>query len=420
MRRTLPLLVASLLLLAGALVSTGPVQAATQIWTYSGSSGATQITALGSTIRSDLTAASNLTGSSVPDQKSTTVAGVEVAGLLKVGAATSSQVASAHGDGVQIASNTKVAGINLLGGAIQADAIESSAVASGDSTGVRGSSGTTFLRLTIGGRSLAATVAPNTRITIPGIADVVVNETRIAKSDPGRTVIVQSTALHVTLLKAAGGAPVGAEIKLMPAQAIVVPTGPNDALPVGGFAYGAFAGAKVGSQVKVYAEPTGILSLPSIGTGGKPYPNTTLAVNVPNVITADVVSNVVQATTVPGFADVDDSSQIAHINLLGGLVTADGIRVRAHVRKAGTASVTEASTEFINLKVAGKVIPVNAKPNTIIDVLGVARVIVNWQNVQPGYSSVVGVRILLSTQRLGIPAGADVQLGTAASWVVGY
>ncbi|MCW2857414.1 MAG: hypothetical protein JWR52_3029 [Marmoricola sp.] len=405
----------------------GPVAADTQVWTYSGTSGGTQINALGTTISSGLTAASNLSDTVIPNSASSGVAGVHVAGLLDVGAVTTGEQATAFGTGVKITAGSKIAGISLLGGAIKVDAIQSTsyATATGTTTSVAldGGTTTTFLNLSIGGKAYPVNIPANTKITIPGLADIVINESQVDKSLPGKTIRTMGTALHITLLKGQGSAPAGAEIRLNPTQALIVPTGKSDALPVGGFSYGTFAGVWAGDSVSVLAQPTGMLSLPSTGTGGVAYSNTIAGVNIPQVAVVNAVTTTVSADTVPGLADVSTGAQLAKINLLGGLITADAVGVTAavHHDNGGLPSSDTATAKmtFVNLVVAGRQIPINVAPNTQIYLFGIGQVYINQQLTQHGYSAIVGIRITLSTAEFGLPAGADIQVAVASSYIFG-
>ncbi|MCW2783627.1 MAG: hypothetical protein JWP74_144 [Marmoricola sp.] len=413
-RRTIALLSAAALTATAALAATvTPAVAAPSDWTYSGASGATQINALGTAISSGLTAASDLAGSDVPASHVTAVAAVKVPNLATVGAITSGQAAEADGDGTKITSSVDIANINLLNGVIKADAIHTTSVASANSTGVDGSTATTFVHLTIGGALIPVDVGPNTKITVPGIATVVLNETSTAKFVPDASVRTQGMALHVTLLKARAGAPAGAEIKLNPTVAAIVPSASSTALQVGGFAYGLFAGANVGSAVKVFVQPTGVLSVPPSGTNGLTATSNVAAVKLPNLATLGVVTNSINALTIPGFSEVTDRSETAKVNLLNGLITADAIQVSAHVLKTGPFDSHDATTNFVNLTIAGKKIPINVAPNTTINVLGIAKIIINQQVTASGYSQVIGLRIILSTAKFGLPIGADVQVAVA-------
>lgn len=424
MRRLVSLLsVSALVVSAGIAGVAQPANAAgPQKYTYMGSSGGTQITALGTTISSGLTASSNLADSVVPNQSSVQVAAVKVASLIDVGAVTSGQQAVASGDGVKITSGVKIAGISLLGGAIKVDAVESTSFASASSAGLDGGTSTTFVRLTIGGKAYPLNVPPNTKVEIPGLVSVVINETRVDKSVPGKTIRTLGTALHLTLLKSvnsgANTVPAGAEIKLNPTQALIVPTGDDVASAVGGFSYATFAGVQAGNEIKVLAQPTGIVMLPSNGTDGQETSNTIAAVNIPNVAEIGAITTTANAKTIIGYSDVSTGARLAKINLLGGLITANAVEVTSHVRKSAADNVAEAKTNLVDLVVAGKKIPINVAPNTQIYILGIGQVYINQQLTKPNYSAVVGLRITLSTKKFGLPIGADIHVAVASSYVI--
>ena len=112
--------------------------------------------------------------------------------------------------------SNEIARVNLLGGAIKASAIKVIATANLDAAGnvtVNGTMGT--VRLEIGGNEIPIDVAPNTAITVPGIASVVVNE----QVKTARKITV--TGLHITLLKPAGELGIGADIRVSEATSLI-------------------------------------------------------------------------------------------------------------------------------------------------------------------------------------------------------
>ncbi|MFL6022754.1 MAG: choice-of-anchor P family protein [Marmoricola sp.] len=427
MRRLVSALSATALVVtAGIAAAIAPANAATpQLWVYQGSSGGTQINALGTTISSGPTAASNLADSVVPNSHTSTVASVHVGGVLDAGAVESGQTAArwtnpgSDGNGVKITSRVRIAGLNLFSGAIKLDAVDSTSYAAADSTttGIKldGGTTTTFLNLSIGGNSYPASVPANTTIDLGSLAKIVINETKVIKGP--KAIQTSGSALHITLLKASGPLPAGAEIWLNQTQTGVSPAGASDALPIGGFAYGTFAGVQAGNDIKVLSQPTGMVSLPSQGTNGTPYTNSTASVNVPGVAQAGVLQTLVNGKTIPGYADANTGAQVAKVNLLGGLITADAIGVTSHVQHTAAGDISEAQTNFVNLVVAGKQIPINVPKNTQIYIFGVGQVWINQQMTVPGYSAVVGVRVTLSVAKFGLPVGADIHLAVAASYI---
>lgn len=419
MRRTLAAatttVLAALLAVAGAIT---PVSAAQPIWTYYSTSGGTQANLIGTLVSTDLTGASNLGGTAFNDSRTNGVAGVSVPGLIKVGAVTTSQVASPYGaDGLQVTSTAKIAGIDLLSGAIKVDAIETTNIARATPAGFSKQAESKLATLTIGGKAYPLSVAPNTKIEIPGLAEVVINE-QISNSGASG-IETKVNALRVTLLKDVAGAKIGSTIRLATSTVNILNGSPSNAIPVGGFAYG--TSIVVGAaDARVAVPPTALLQIPSIGTGGKVYTNSTLNVDIPQgLVKIGAIESKISGVSNVGSSDAYAENQIARVNILGGLITADAIKVTSHVAKnpaLPNGHVEEQKLTFVNLKVAGKTIPINVKPNTQIYVLGLGQVYINQQLAKPGYSAIVGVRVILSTKKLGLPIGADIQLGVASTF----
>ncbi len=418
MRRTISLVSAAALTVAAALTASAvPAQADASDWTYAGASGGTQINALGTTISSGLTASSNLAGNTYPAQHSTAVAAVSVPNLVKVGAVTSAQLAEEIPGGTQITSRVEIAGVDLLNGAIKADAVKTTALANQVDGVPFGNAWTELVHLTIGGAVIPIDVAPNTTINIPNIAKVVVNERKVEYFANDAYVRARGAALHVTLLKPQGGAPAGAEIWVAPVMALQVPSQPTDAEVVGGAAYGLFAGVGVAPNIKVIVQPTGALNVPPYGTGNVPVTNNVLGVKVPNVATIGAVTTSMKAVSVPGFAEVTTGSELAKVNLLNGLITADAIQVTSHTLKAGQIQESDARLNFVRLTIGGKPIAINIAKNSTINVLGIAKITINEQALTPHSSYIWGLRIVLSTAKFGLPIGAVVEVGVANSWI---
>jgi hypothetical protein len=412
------------LVIAAALATTAafvagavPASAAASDWTYVGAAGGTQINALGTTISSGLTASSNLAGNTYPATRGTAVAAVSVPNLVKVGAVTSGEVAEEIPGGVQIASTAETAGVNLLNGVIKADALKTTAIATVVDGVAYGDASTKLVHLTLGNALIPIDVAPNTKIVIPGIASVVINERKVEYYANDAVVRARGAALHVTLLKAQGGAPAGAEIYVDPVMALFVPSLPTDAEVVGGTAYGLFAGVGVAPNIKVIVQPTGALNVPPYGTGNVPVTNNVAGVNVTNIAKIGAVTTSMKAVSIPGYAEVTTGAELAKVNLLNGLITADAIQVTSHTLHAGVIQESDAKLNFVHLTIAGKPIAINLAKNTVINVLGIAKIYLNEQ-ILTSHSSYIGaLRIVLSTAKYGLPIGAIVEVSVANSWI---
>ncbi|MFL6155282.1 MAG: choice-of-anchor P family protein [Marmoricola sp.] len=418
MHRITRLVVAAAMTSAAALAAGAlPASAAASDWTYAGASGGTQVNALGTTISSGLTASSNLAGNTYPASHGTAALATSVPNLVKVGVVTSGQTAQEIPGGVQIDSTAETAGVNLLNGAIKADALKTTATASVVDGVPNGSASTQLVHLTLGGTTIPIDVAPNTKIVIPGIASVVINESKVEYYASDAAVRARGAALHVTLLKPQGGAPAGAEIYVDPVMALLVPSLPSDAEQVGGTAYGLFAGVGVSPNVKVVIQPTGQLNVPSYGTNNTTVTNNVAGVNAQNVAKVGAVTTSMRAVTVPGFAEVTTGTELAKLNLLNGLITADALQVTSHTLHAGPIQESDAKLNFVRLTIAGKPIAINLAKNSTINILGIAKIYLNQQVLTSHSSYIAGLRVVLSTAKYGLPIGAVVEVGVAYSFI---
>jgi hypothetical protein len=416
MRRTIyAAITAALTALLVTVGLTSPASAAEPIWTYYSTSGGTQANLLGKVISSELTGASNIGGTAFNGQSSNGVAKVSVPGLINVGAITTSQVASPYNnEGLQVTSKVKIAGVDLLGGAIKVGAVDTTNIARATPSGFSREADSKLATLTIGGQSYPLSAAPNTKVEIPGIAEVVINE-QITNSG-GSGIETKVNALRVTLLKDIAGAKLGSTIKLGVSSIHIMNGGPSNAIPVGGFAYGTAVKVAV-ADAQVEVPPTAMIQLPSFGTGGKIYTNSTADVDIPQgLVKIGAIESKISGVSDVGKSDAYAENQTARLNVLGGLITADAIKVTSHVVKTQTSHLEEQKMTFVNLKVAGKTIAVNVKPNTKINVLGLGQVTINQQASAPGYSAIIGVRVTLSVKKLGLPVGADIHLAVASTF----
>lgn len=429
MKTRLRTLIAATAATAAALtVATLPqASAAVDSYAYSAYAGGTKVTAVGTTISSDLTAESSIAGK-VAASKSNKVAHLKVAGLAQVGAVDTDVDATPVGKGFRTRSHARTAGVNLLNGLIKATAVETTSTSQATpSTKPRATSDTEVLGLTIAGKKYPVNLPTNTGITIPGVASVIVNYNRTEAN--GNTVVTQGAGLHVTLLKPRNGIAAGAEIVLNPTFSSVQPaTNEDGGAQLGGGGFGAYINADVGDQVHASTGYLGNKPMPLIGTKGIPISNTTAKVNVPGVLNASGIESTVEGTSLPALSESKVSSGLADLRLfpglLGGLIQAKAVGSTAHTRITKNGVVNTGSFQFLNLRVAGKAIPVDIGKNSSIDVAGLGKVTLNEHKevavagLLHGYQ-VTGLHIVLDTSRAGLPVGTDIQVGVAQSLVWG-
>lgn len=396
-----------------ALVSS-PASAAPSSNHVTGYAAGSKVVLLGGVVRSDFTSASAIDSSEVPASSSNTLASAEVGELLSVGAINTSASATAAGDGSTTEFKATTAKVSLLGGLIKADAIETVNKSTVNSTTKTGGVDTTFVKLEIAGSVLPVKISKNFTVTIPGIARVVLNE---SKSSPnGNGLITEGSAIHVNLLADRDGAPAGSTIVINPTRTENAPTGTGT--PLGGQAYVTSVNASVSKAIQVKSGPTAVIGVPSIGTGGTTIYNSTAAVDLPKLLYVGAVESSATGTSTAALADSATTAQAARVNLLNGLITADAVKASSHTRKVGSAAETlEQSTSLVNIKLAGIPLKLDPKANLAINIPGIVKIVVNEQVTIGGRKTVTGLHATLLAPAAGYGIGAEIRVAVASSWI---
>lgn len=385
-------------------------------YAYSGTAGGTQIRALGSTIRSDLTSSSAVVGTSYPASTSNKLAALDVAHLLNVEAIATSASATRTGTTISQTSAAKTVHVSVLGGLITADALDTHSVAWRTGTNLGGDTSTKFVRLKIAGQTIPIDLPKNFTISLPGVATVVINES-ITTQKAG-VVSSHGSAIKVTLLDSRAGTPIGSTIVVDPVTSSLAPSMPTNVTKVGGYGYGTRVLAHAGPSIRAESGPTAYGVLPIFGTNGYTVTNSTLAVNLPGLLSAGAIETTNKSTSVPITADVTNTNETARVSLLNGLITADAIKVTAHLaKKADGTSATDASTKLVHLRIAGIVIPIDVPPNTTITIPLIGTVVIDQQIRTATRITVTGLHLTLSVALPGLPVGTDIEVAVASSWV---
>jgi uncharacterized repeat protein (TIGR01451 family) len=298
-----------------------------------------------------------------------------------------------NGDAVSTATSS-VANVSLLGGAITADAIQgvSQSVAT-PTTASYNSAGSTFANLVIDGKQVT-NVSPNTSVTVyvPGtttkLASVVLyEESGTSGLANGMWSASHSvTMLDITLLAPLGTLPAGANITVAHAETdATYPSGLGcgvGASTVSGNAFTAFANGTFVNTTLVNAQ-VGDAELPV--TGGSNTDNI-LSVPLAPLAAAGAGVDYTNGQTTSNPVTATSGSNVANVNVLGGLVTANAIDVKSSSSATASSGTTTfgatcangtcptgcvtSSPCFVNLAVGGQTI-VGANggtvpPNTVI------------------------------------------------------
>jgi hypothetical protein len=425
MKTRILLLISALALALTGLATVGsPANAATVSWAYSASAGGTYVHLLDNTITSDLTASSNISGSWNSTKSTNHTAAAKIGSLGNAGAIETSTTGTVTARRTTIHGTARTAGINLLGGLIRANAITTNVTSWAKPDGTHGvsSSSTEFVGLHISGINVPVNIPRNWHVRIPGVATISANFTKVGEKNG--TVATLGWALNVTLLQARDGMPAGAVVVVNPINQYFLQGAPGNSAQLQGGAFATQVSAHVGDQIQVVSSPLAYIATPFGSSHGTTLVNDTASAHVGTGLNALLHTAAIRSTSWStadrrGNAEIRNSAQVAGLSLLGGLIKADAIHVTAHARywaATGKWSHDEHMT-LVNLVVAGQTIPLDVSPNTTIDVANLGKVQINRRvaNAKKRISGIDAVRITLDTSRAGLPVGAVIELGAAAT-----
>jgi hypothetical protein len=350
--------------------------------------------------------------------------------------------------------------------ALQANRPYETAAADGDPTDDpwKPATGSTFLNLTVGGETLGNIAPdPNTRIDLPGLGYVVLNEQVMTNpkmknpSSPPGTYYgsftgVQVNAIHVYLFDDPATRQregfMGYTGDLVVAHAVTrIAPAPGR---ISGFGYA--LRADVDPILKMGL--VGILRIACPGTNGavtsRPLPGIQVASPTGgHLVKAAALNATVSGAVVPTgdpprppYSESTDS--VKSLSLLNGLITADAITSLAHTDASSSAVTSRGSSSLLNLVINGTPIEASVPPNTTVQLLAdaggprIGRVILNEQRCYdvngPGAQNrctsvrsdgtnthydaitVYAIHILIDADNeLGLPIGADVYVAVAHS-----
>jgi hypothetical protein len=162
---------------------------------------------------------------------------------------------------------------------------------------------------------------------------------------------------------------------------------------------------------------------PCRGTNGHTLRNTVASLNVGvagNILTGGVNTSTAYGLKTDTTATTTQTTKIAKINLLGGLITADALKAVAEVDVTASALTPSfTGSKLVNLVVAGQKVPGNVPENTVLPLPGLGTVTVKFVNQAVYGSQAAGIEVEMlqvnvTTQNsLGLPVGAVLIVGEA-------
>lgn len=395
--------------IAGSVVAQAPPAVASPLEIgYQGSAYGTQVN-VDSVVQSGRSALSVLGCVSQPGvQKTNTAAAVNAAPALTTGTLDTSAASQATATGVATVSSSNVQSVSLLSGLVTASAVTSVSTSSRDSsTGAVAVSaaGTQFAGLSVAGVPISGTPAPNTKISLPGVGYVVLNQqtSSIGAVSANMTVI----GIHVVVTISTPLAEAGTQVYVGYATSSL--GGPVRGL-LGGVGYG--ASAHVGGTIlagEAFPQP-----MPCLGTHGNTLTNSAASLGVPGLLTSGTVADTANGTTNSKRVAGQVTATVQNLSLLGGMVTATA--VDADVTASGNPPSFGDKSSFAGLSVAGQPgIGDNVPANTQVPLAGIGTL---WLHrvVQTGSSIrviMIQLDVTVPSNPLGLSPGTVVNVASA-------
>jgi hypothetical protein len=344
-------------------------------------------------------------GSSYDEQ----VASVDLGrGLGTVGAV----VTSGTRTGNQVTVTSTTGATSLLGGLVEAEAIRSTSVSELSGSKLTTSGSTVVTGLKIAGESVAVPAGVGARIDVPHVARITVNHQQTTSTTVSKRLTVE--ALRIDLLK-------GNTLGLDAGRIIISSSTSGASKPTYFAASGVAYGTNVTVGSLVTSGPTAYVGMPCGGTGGETVKNKVAGVSLPGLVKVKAVSSTSQSKEGNGSTTATLSDEVAGVNLLGGVVTADAVSVRATSKRSSSGlTSSDSGTEIENLKVLGRRIKVTSKANQAIDVVGLGTLTLHKTVEQANGLDVIGLELTLGQDQGGVKAGTVVQVAVAKSRVAAH
>jgi hypothetical protein len=145
---------------------------------------------------------------------------------------------------------------------------------------------------------------------------------------------------------------------------------------VGGQAYSTYVNTPLASSGQAT-----LAVLPAVsGTDGAEADATGAALSVPGALSSSFLNSITSGELGTAEAGAQSMASAANINILNGLITADGVIANVMSSRTASGVVSNASgSTFQNLAVAGVSQPESEAPNTTVALPGVGYVVLNEQ-----------------------------------------
>lgn len=423
---------------AGAVVPTGPSEASGSGSGYLAQAYGSYVYTADRTLSSGPTAYTGLACTSEGGHHSANnTAATDVPGVAHVGA-TETAVKSVDQGGTNASvADSRTAGASLLDGLVKVGALTSHSKAIKGSDGTYSAQqGSKVASLSIAGHQVDLSTRPNTRIALSlpvvgdiGYIEVNTQEHRMVRDEYR----VATTALHVAILddakvslRNAKLSPDGGSLQLQKGNQLSLLGGTHVRLGVTRAhleppAIGYLTGEGYGSQVSllggiVTSGKTAVAALPC---GGGASNNRIAGLNLPELATVGTVTTHAEGTVTDTALTGQVTNETAGVNLLGGLIQAEAIKAVASASgpAGGPVSLSDKGSKIVGLKINGKSIDVDVRPNTTIKVGDLAEVTLHKVQHNSSQISVTMIEVQLLKNVANAKAGSTIRVAHASAGV---
>jgi hypothetical protein len=302
--------------------------------------------------------------------------------------------------------------VNMLAGRITASRAKAVSATFTDANGLHTSpEGSVLSDLTIDGDSFTVSPGPNTKVTLPELGYVVLNEQFPNTAAAVPSMVVNMIHVYVTQPNSFD-LPVGSQMIVSRAYSALKP---NISGTLGGFAYG----SRLFQGTTAQSGPSAQVFMPCLGTDGAVVPNQLAEVGQPGVFDVAGIKNTAQGTVTSAQAAGDLIATVKNVSLLNGLVTADSVIADAHALKKGsTISFDDQGSKLANVKVAGRSVARPIAPNTRIPLPGIGTL---WLHRVIRLAGSIDVRMIEidvnQSNPFGLQPGSVLQVAVAVAVV---
>lgn len=353
-----------------------------------------------------------------PGSKTITNSGpaLPAAPLIASGTANASITVNRSQQSLTVQTSEDIHNLSILGGLIAANDIHALVTSTASPTGASSTNSSTFSGLTVNGTPENNNPSPNTKLTVPGLGSVTLNE-QSGPFNGSNTTSIGVVAMDVQITGSNSlGLATGTRIVVAFVQSAIVPSAVN------AITYGLYGLGLGGSTPNI--GPAAVAGVSCKGGSATIGSN---GINSSTIGSTGTESSSASGQISSSTASASSQNSISNLNLLGGLISANKVTTAANVswNSSGSSSRSGAAT-FQNASVNGTPLPTNPAPNTRENLPGLGYALINEQSGSNDSSgaaeTVIGVDIYVTVAHnsLGLPVGARIIVSLASAGATSY